>query len=90
MEEIKKQYLSLLSEIIAKEVIVLGSDMAILRAQSIAGLSVDNNGEAIDIKGNAVQTLQELVYGYMELSGEATKDIIDPIFINYPQIKKVD
>ena len=89
MEEIRKQYLALLSEIIAKEAIILGPDIAILKARSAAGLVVDKNWNVSDIKGDEVQTLQKLVYGYAELSGQVTKNVIDSIFEKYPQIKKV-
>lgn len=89
-EDSRKQYLSLLSEIIAKEAIVLGPDMAILRAKGVEGLIVDNNGKVTDIKGDMDQTLMKLVDGYVELSGQIAKNIIDPIFENYPQIKKVN
>ena len=89
MEEIKKQYLSLLSEIIAKETVILGPDITILKARSIAGLVVDDKGNVIDIKGDVRQTLQKLVDVYVELSGQFIKSAIDPIFTKYPQIKPV-
>jgi hypothetical protein len=89
MEENKKEYLSLMSEIIAKMAVVFGPDIAILKAKSVAGLSVDNNGNVTDIKGDTVQTAKELVDFYMELSDQATKNAIDLIFAKYPQIKKI-
>jgi hypothetical protein len=90
MEENKKQYLLLMSEIIAKQAIILGPNMAILKARGVEGLVVDNKGNASDIKGDAGLTLQKLVEGYVELSGTAAKTAIDPIFTKYPQIKKID
>ena len=89
-EDSRKQYLSLLTEIIAKEAVVLGPDIAILKARSVAGLIVDNKGNVTDIKGDMPQTLLKLVDGYMELSGRIVKNTIDPIFEKYPQIKKID
>jgi hypothetical protein len=89
MEENKKQYLSLLSEIIAKEAIILG-DMAILEAKSIANLVIDSNGNVVDIKGYTADAAQQLVNRYMNLSGQASKNVIDSIFAKYPQIKRID
>jgi len=89
MEENKKQYLSLLSEIIAKEIVVLGPDMAILKAHSVDGLIVDNNGNVTDITGFVADAVKKLVDAYVELSGQATKNIIDSIFEKYPQIRRV-
>jgi len=85
-KENKKQYLSLLSEIIAKETIILG-DMAILEARSVAGLVIDDNGKVVNIKGYAADAIQQLVNGYIKLSGQASKNVIDSIFAKYPQIK---
>lgn len=88
MEENKKQYLLLLSEIVTKMSVVFG-DIAILRARSVTGLVVDNKGNIISIKGDAVQALKELIASYVELSGQAVKSSIDEIFIKYPQVKKI-
>lgn len=89
MEENKNQYLSLLSEIIAKEKIILG-DIAILEARSVENLVIDGNDNVIDIKGYIADTVQQLVNGYMNLSGRASKNAIDSIFAKYPQIKRID
>ena len=88
VQENKKQYLSLLSEIIAKESVVFGPDIAILKARSIVGLVLDANGNVVDIKGYAADATQELVKKYLELSYLVAKTAIDSIFEKYPQIKK--
>ena len=88
MEENKKQYLSLLSEIVKKETVIFG-DIAILKARKIAGLVFDENENVIDIAGDVAETIQKLVLSYTELSGQAAKDSIDLIFDKYPQIKKI-
>lgn len=89
MEDSKRQYLLLLSDIIAKQAIILGSEMAILKARSIAGLVVDNNGQVTDIRGDATQAAQKLINSYMELAGQVVRNAIDPIFAKYPQIYPV-
>lgn len=89
MEDNKSQYLLLLSEIIAKEAIILG-DIAVLEAKSIEGLVIDDNGNVTDIMGYTADTVQQLVNGYMNLSGQASKNVIDSIFTKYPQIKRLD
>jgi hypothetical protein len=89
MDENDKQYLTLLSEIIAKMVIIFGSDVAISKARSVEGLILDDNGKVTDIKGYTIDKVEELVNSYIKMSDVATKNIIDSIFIKYPQIKRI-
>ncbi len=87
MEEIRKHYLSLLTEIIAKESVVLGPDIAIAKAQSVGGLVLDNSGNVINIKGDANQIIHKLIDEYADLIGNLAKDAIKEIFEKYPLIK---
>jgi hypothetical protein len=86
-EELKKQYLFLLSEIIAKEAVVFGYDIVALKARSLGGLVLDDNGIVVSIKGDATEVTEKLVNGYIDLAGQIAKDIILPIFTKYPLIK---
>lgn len=87
MEEIRKKYLSLLTEIIAKEAVVLGKDIAIAKAQSVGGLVLDASGNVINVKGDASQILKELIEEYKNLIGPIAQDILVEIFDKYPLIK---
>ena len=62
----KTQYLALTSEIIAKQAVILGPDIAILKARSVGGLTVSDDGKVTDIGGNPKMVLQEL-YTLMQL-----------------------
>lgn len=90
MEQDKQQYLELISEIIAKQAIILGPDIAILKARSVSGLTVDDKGKVTDIKGDAQETVQKLIDEYVNLSGQIVKSALGSIFTKYPQIKKVE
>ena len=90
MEEDKKQYLSLLTEIIAKQAIILGPDIAILKARNVGGIEVDNKGNVTDIKGEPAEVVQKLVDEYVELSGQIIKSALGSIFTKYPNVKKVE
>jgi len=89
MEEIKKQYLLFLSEIIAKMTIVFG-DIAVLKARSIGGLILDNKGNATDVKGYTADKVVELINEYTKLSGQVIKNVVDSTFAKYPQVKRID
>lgn len=85
----KKQYLALTSEIIAKQAVILGPDIAILKARSVGGLTVSDDGKVTDIGGDPKIVLQELVNTYVELSGMIVKNALGSIFEKYPGINKV-
>jgi len=84
--ENKEQYLSLISEIIKKQAVILGPDIAILKARSIPGLVVDDSGNISDIKGDGKQVIQSLINVYVELSGQIVKNALSSVFDKYPGI----
>jgi len=85
----KEQYLAITTEIIAKQSIILGPDMAILKARGVSELSVGDDGKVTDIKGDPIPVLQKLVNAYVELSGLIVKNALGSIFEKYPDIKNV-
>lgn len=86
----KSQYLAIISEIIDKQAVILGPDIAILKARGVSGLSVGDDGKVIDIKGDSKEILQKLVNAYVELSGLIVKNALGSIFEKYPDIKSVE
>jgi hypothetical protein len=87
--ENKTDYLNLMSEIVEKQTIILGPDIAILKARSVPALILDDKGKVTDIKGDMDQALQSLIDQYVELSGLIVKNALGSIFSKYPSIKKV-
>ena len=84
------QYAAIISEIIAKQAIILGPVIAILKARNVSGLVVDDQGKVTEIKGEPAMALQKLINEYVELSGMIVKNTLGSIFDKYPDIKKVD
>lgn len=86
MEE-KKRYKALMSEVIAKQAIILGPEIAVLKARNVSGITVDDNGIVTDVTGNnPSQILKKLVDEYISLSGEIVRNVMKPIFDKYPEI----
>jgi hypothetical protein len=79
----KEQYIELISEIIKKQSVILGPEISILKARSVPGLLVDNDGKVGD---DAQATLQKLVDKYVELSGLIVKNALGSIFARYPDL----
>lgn len=91
MEETNKQkYLELLSEIIDKQTVILGPDISVLRARSVIGIQVSNEGKVIDYTGDPQVLIQKLIDSYVELSGMIVKNALSSVFARYPEFNKTN
>lgn len=88
--EDQEQYKALLSEIIAKQSIILGPEIALLKARNVQGVTVGEDGKVTNIQGNPQQILQKLVDEYVNLSGQIVKNALSSVFTKYPLIKQVE
>ena len=80
------QYTTLITEVIQKQSVILGPEIALLKARSVPGLTVADDGTVTDIQGDPKQVLQQLVDRYVELSGLIVKNALGSIFAKYPDI----
>lgn len=86
----KKQYINIVSEIIEKQAVILGPDIAHLKAKNVPEIIFGNNGEILDINGEPSKALQKLIDEYVNLSGQIVKNALSSIFEKYPSVKKVE
>lgn len=84
----KEQYKALLSEIIAKQIVILGPAIAVMKARNVSGLTVSDDGTVEEISGDPEVALQQLIDQYVELSGQIVKNALGTIFEKYPDVKK--
>ena len=82
----KQQYTGLITEIIKKQSVILGPEIAILKARSVAGLIVEDDGKVTNVGADPKDTLQNLIDQYVELSGQIVKNALSSIFAKYPNI----
>jgi hypothetical protein len=82
-----EDYKNLINDILAKQAVILGQDIVMLKARNVAGLSVTDEGKVQSITGNPDEVLQKLVDEYVELSGQIVKNILTPVLNKYPDIK---
>ncbi len=80
-------YKMILTEIIQKQIVILGPQIAVLKARNVPGLIVDDQGKVSDIKGQESDVLQKLIDEYVALSGEIVRNAVNSIFEKYPSIK---
>ena len=85
--ENQNQYEELITEVIEKQSIILGPDIAILKARNVSELVIDDQGKVTEIKGDKKAALQKIINVYVELSGMIVKNALSSIFEKYPSIK---
>jgi len=81
------QYKALLTEVIAKQSVILGPDIAILKARNVAELTISDNGTVTDIQDSPKDALQKLVDEYVALSGQIVRSALSTVFEKYPQLE---
>jgi hypothetical protein len=84
-----EQYKEVMTEIIAKQSVILGPDMAVARARKVTDLEISSDGKVVGIKGDPSEAFEKLIDSYVELSGQIVKNALGPIFTKYPSIKQL-
>jgi len=87
MEPTNTDYKQMLTEIIKKQIVILGPQMAVLKARKVPGLSVGDDGTVIGVTEPEQTILQKLIDEYVALSGEIVRNAVNSIFERYPSIK---
>lgn len=83
----QENYKNLINDIIAKQTLILGPDIVLMKAKNVAGLKLDAHGKVESLDGNPQEILQNLINEYVTLSGQIVKNILSPVFAKYPDIK---
>ena len=87
MEPTNTDYKQMLTEIIKKQIVILGPEIAVLKARGVEGLKVTDEGDVTDVTGPEQVVLQKLIDEYVALSGEIVKNAVNSIFEKYPSIQ---
>lgn len=82
-----EQYKLVMSEIIAKQSVILGPDMAVARARKIPELEVSSEGKVLSVNGDPAIAMEKLINTYVELSGQIVRSALSTIFTKYPEVK---
>ena len=88
MEEISLgEYRKLLTEIIKKQIIILGPDITLVKARNVSALTVADDGSVTAISGDPQAALQGLIDEFVSLSGLIVKKTMEPLLSKYPSLK---
>lgn len=82
-----EDYQALFSDLVKKQMVMLGPGVAISKARKVAGLTVTEAGEVTAIAGDAQAALKQLASEYMNLSGAIAQTTLTSLLEKYPGIK---
>lgn len=86
----EEEYKALLSDLIKKQMVMLGPNLVLSKARQVAGLEVSDEGMVEAISGNPKATLEKLANIFMELSGNIARMTLNALLEKYPSIKNSD
>jgi len=75
------EYKQLLTDVIKKQIVILGPDITLIKARNVAGLTVDNDGNVTAISGEPQQITQALIDQFVQLSGLIVKKTMEPLLM---------
>ena len=77
-------YKKVLTEVIKKQMIILGPDITLAKARNVHGLTIANDGTVTDIQGHPQELIQALIDQFVQLSGLIVKKTMEPLLSVYP------
>lgn len=82
-----EDFKNIISEIVKKQSVILGPQIAMLKAKNVPGLKIADDGTVTEIAGKEQEVLQRLIDEYVSLSGEIVKNTVNSVFAKYPSFK---
>lgn len=80
-------YKNMLSDLIKKQMVMLGPNVALGTARKVQGVTVIDDGSVTEITGEPGTVLREVANAYMNLSGQIAQMTLKTILDKYPGIK---
>ena len=82
-----EQYKPMLTDLIQKQMVVLGPNIALDKARKDAGLKISDDGTVMDIQGDPQMILKGVANEYMQLSGQIAQMTLNTLVEKYPTLK---
>ncbi len=84
-DELKK----MLTDLIQKQMVVLGPNIALDKAKKVQGLKVTDDGTVLDMEGDPQMVLRGVANEYMALSGQIAQMTLNSLLEKYPTVKGI-
>lgn len=79
-----KDYKTVLTEVIKKQMVILGPDITLAKARNVHGLTIADDGTVTGIQGHPQELIQSLIDQFVQLSGLIVKKTMEPLLSIYP------
>lgn len=83
-----EDYQNLLSDLVKKQMVMLGPGVALSNARKIGAITISDDGSVSAISGDPQAALQALARQYMNLSGQIAQTTLTSLLEKYPLIKQ--
>lgn len=77
-----QDYKKLLTDVIKKQIVILGPDITLVKARNVRGLSIADDGSVTDMQGDPQELIKQLVDQFVQLSGLIVKKTMEPLLGN--------
>ena len=84
-----EQYKQMLTDLIQKQMVVLGPNIALDKARKVSGLKIQDDGTVMDISGDPQMVLKGVANEYMQLSGQIAQMTLNSLVEKYPTLKNL-
>lgn len=85
-QDTQEQYKSILTELIKKQMVILGPDITFLKVKNVRGITIAPDGTVTSVEGDPKQALQNLINEFVELSGMIVKKVMESIVASNPEV----
>lgn len=80
-------YKQMLTELIQKQMVMLGPSVALDTARKVSGIQISDDGRITDITGEPQAVMEGVAGAYMNLSGQIAQMTLKTVMEKYPGIK---
>lgn len=82
-------YKKMLSDLIKKQMIMLGPNIALDKARKVPNLKIGDDGEVLDMAGDPRVVLKGVANEYMTLSGQIAQMTLNTLLEKYPGVENI-
>jgi len=79
MENTAHDNKQILTDLIQKQMVLVGADIVLAKVRSVHGLTVSDDGTVTDIQGEPTVIMHQVVDQFVELSGDIVKQTMEPL-----------